>query len=60
MSSSWNTEQEIEKTISELNEYVMQLESCLEIIRGVKDLNTMNHLREKVKDAKERAKRWMK
>ena len=60
MSDSWNTENEIMEIISELNEYVTQLENCLEIIRGLRDLNKVKNLRARVNEAKAMAKDWMK
>ena len=60
MTTSYNTECHIERLIEELNGYVEELRSGLEIIRALNAEGEMERLRSEVKSAKERAKEWMK
>ena len=57
MSDSWNTEQDIEKFVSELYTMISDLERAKEILF---DMRESSNTRERYSSLKQRAKDWMK
>jgi hypothetical protein len=59
MSSSYNTKEHIKNLIDELEQIMQDLKDCLIIIEYADNKVNIEDIRQRAKEAKQRAQRWM-
>ena len=59
MTTSYNTEEHIKNLIEELEGIVYELRDCLTLIEFANNTEKIDDIRQRAKEARDRAKRWM-